>query len=411
MPTPVVYVLTHESNPDRQQKTTSFIALAITRSLGRRGIRVVRIHPNRLDRSLGSRYCSKVEICPDFYSSEEALVAFLLQLSARCAPQPRVLVPASDDCAYFLAKHRHRLEADYRIIGPPWSVMERLIDKRLQYESAQQLGVPIPETYFPASVHEVERIVPSLANYPYVIKPLVAHQWRRASMSGVSKGKKGFQVNTAAQLIERYSQIATADSNVMIQEVIGGRDDRLFTFLAYVNEQSVPVAYCIRKKIRQSPIDFGYCTLTVSCEDETVERQSIRLLQGIGFQGICGVEWKLDPRTSRYKLIEINGRAVNTTAISTACGVDIPYIAVTNDVPRVRGNGPRWRSGVKWINMAQDVWAAKELHDAGRLGWSDYLQSIRGKRVHAVFAPDDLRPFLGYFGEFLGSAIRGPLRR
>jgi len=350
-----------------------------------------------------------VEICPDFYSSEEALVAFLLDLSARSAPQPRVLLPASDDCAYFLAKHRHRLEADYRIIGPPWSVMERLIDKRLQYESAQRLGVPIPETYFPASVQEVERLAPSLANYPYVIKPLVAHQWRRASMSGVSKGKKGFQVNTAAQLIEYYRQIATADSNVMIQEVIGGRDDRLFTFLAYVNEQSVPVAYCIRKKIRQSPIDFGYCTLTVSCEDETVERQSIRLLQGIGFQGICGVEWKLDPRTQTYKLIEINARAVNTIGIAAACGVDIPYIAVLDNLGRAPKPITTWQEGVTWVNIVQDIWAARELHQAGHLSLRQWWDSIAGPTVDAVFSSGDPRPFLGYFAEFVGTALGGRL--
>src|SRR5688572_7516810 len=115
MPNPTVFVLTHESHPNRRRMATSFIALAITRSVGRKGIPVVRVHPNHLDSSLQSRYVKAVELCPDFYDSEAALVDFLLNISPKY-PEPRVLVPASDDCAYFLARHRDALATKYRIV-------------------------------------------------------------------------------------------------------------------------------------------------------------------------------------------------------------------------------------------------------------------------------------------------------
>ncbi|OHC71607.1 MAG: hypothetical protein A2045_17005 [Rhodocyclales bacterium GWA2_65_20] len=394
------FVLTHESDPRRKDKSMSVIALAITRSLGRKGVPVVRIHPNRLDRSLSSRYCTRVEISPDFYASEEGLLAFLLALKDRYAGT-LLLIPASDDCAYFVAKYHAALSRVFEVVAPGMAVMANIIDKKAQYEQAQSLGIPIPETYFPAALEDVKQLAPQLTNYPYVIKPLVAHAWRRAAMKCISHGKKGFAVHNAQELISRYAAIAQGDRNVMIQEVIGGADERLFTFLSYFDAQSRPVGYCIRKKIRQSPIDFGYCTMTVSCHDEIVAEQSIRLLQGLGFHGISGVEWKLDPHTGIYKLIEVNPRAVNTIAIAAACGVDLPYLAFQDKIGAGAAPVTEWRDGVKWIYLEPDIWAARELHRRGKLSWRAWWQSLAGTSVDAVYAADDIRPFAGYFLGFL----------
>jgi predicted ATP-grasp superfamily ATP-dependent carboligase len=215
-------------------------------------------------------------------------------------------------------------------------------------------------------------------------------------MNGVSQGKKGFAVQTPKELLAHYETISKGDKNVMIQEVIGGADDRLFTFLSYFNAQSQPIGYCIRKKLRQLPVDFGYCTMTVSCHDEVVERQSIALLQGLGFHGISGVEWKLDPLTAQYKLIEVNPRAVNTTAIAAACGVDLPYIAFRDTIDGGEKRASEWVDGIKWIDFEQDFWAARELHQRGQLSLAEWLQSLAGKKVDAVYASDDIRPFAGY---------------
>lgn len=396
MPNETAFVLTHESDPQRTAKATSLIALALTRSLGRQGIPVVRVHPNRLDRSLASRYCSAVEVSPDFYASEAALLDFLLALPQRYDGL-RVLIPGSDDCAGFVARHHAELSAAFAVVAPPWPVMETILDKQLQYEKAQALGIPIPETYFPGSLEEVAQLAPELANYPYVIKPLVAHSWRRAAMKGVSQGKKGFAVRNAEELLGRYEEIARGDSRIMIQEVIGGADDQLYTFLSCFDAGSQPLGYCIRKKQRQLPIDFGYCTMTETCHDETVREQSLRLLAGLGFQGISGVEWKCDPQSGIYKLIEINPRAVNTTAIAAACGVNLALIAFRDKAGVPMTPVTEWADGIKWVNFEQDVWAGRALNAAGRLSWRDWWRSLSGRKVDAILALDDLRPGTGHY--------------
>ncbi len=387
------FVMTHESDPGRTQKSLSVQALTLTRALGRRGVSVVRIHPNRMDIGLSSRYCAAVEVCPDFYLSEERLVEYLEQLSERY-PGKRVLIPASDDSALFLSRHWARLAAKYAIPAPNGKVMEKIIDKRLQYAAAEAVGVPIPETHYPASTAEAEALARTLRNFPYVIKPTVAHEWRLASMKRVSQGKKGLRVDTPEELASHYRRLGDRAGEVMLQEIIQGSDQSLFTFIGYLDADSKPLGYCVRSKIRQKPVDFGYCTLTVTCENQMVVDQSLKLLRGMRFHGIVGVEWKLDPRSNQYKLIEINSRAVNTIGIAPACGVDVPYIALCDAVGSPLEPVLRWRSGVKWVRLSQDVLAARTLYRRGQLTLPRWLWSLKGPRTHAVLAFDDLAPVL-----------------
>lgn len=410
-PPGTAFVITHESDPCRKTRSTSLIALAVTRSLGRRGVPVVRIHPNRLEHSLGSRYCTAVAVSPDMYEAESPLVGYLLELAA-AYEGPRVLIPASDDCAQFLGMHRDTLDSAYAVCAAAPAVTGLVMNKQRQYETAQRLGVPIPETYFPKSTVEFEALLERLGNYPYVIKPLVAHRWRLASMKRVSKGRKALRADSPDELRRAYAALGDDQSRVMVQEVIGGRDEQLFTFLACVGESGEPLAYCVRSKIRQLPLDFGYCTMTVSCHDDTVVEQSLRLLRGIGFAGICGIEYKYDAATAEYKLIEINARPVNTIGLAAACGVDIPFIAycalADHDVRPVT----TWRDGVRWHRIWYDFLAVRELRARGGPGYGEWMRSLwGGDQVEAVFAWDDLKPVVRYFGGLFYEEFSAQMRK
>jgi D-aspartate ligase len=394
------FIITHEPDPNRRASSMSYIALALTRSLGRQGVRVVRVHPNRLDHSLRSRYCSEIALCPDMYTSGSALVEYLLELAERFEG-PRVLIPASDDCAEFLGACRTQLESRYFLCAATQPVMELLVNKRRQYEAAQRLGVPIPETYFPESRADVERLAAKIANYPYIIKPLVAHTWRLASMQRVSQGRKAITVRSPQQLLDAHAAMGTDFRDVMLQEVIGGRDEQLFTFLGYFRQDATPLAYCVRRKIRQLPVDFGYCTMTVSCHDERVVEQSLRLLKGVGFAGIGGVEYKFDAATGQYKLIEINPRPVNTIGLAPACGVDLPWIAYRDLVGEHVESVTNWKDGVKWYRGWADLLAVRRLKHQGGPTMLEWLRSLRGSRTEAAIALDDRRPGLHFYSQTL----------
>lgn len=305
------FIITHESDRTRtaQDKSMSIIALTLTRALGRQGIRVVRIHPNMFEHSLTSRYCSAIEICPDMYESEEALNQFLCELGSRY-PGEKILIPASDDCSMYIAQHEAVLQSHFVLLNPTAAAMSRMKNKKLQYELAQAAGVPIPETYFPSTEEDIVALAESAHNYPYVIKPLEAQKWRLDEFKDVANGQKAIKVYDKEQLLAEFRRIAPFDNQLMVQEIISGEDTNLYTFLAYCSHDKKPLAYCIRSKLRQSPIKFGYCCATISCHNDVVERQAKQMLQIADYTGIVGIEFKLDPKTQEYKLIEIKiGRA------------------------------------------------------------------------------------------------------
>ncbi len=395
-------VISHESDASRTAKdpSNSIIALTLTRALGRVGVKVVRVHPNLFEDSLSSRYCQAIEVSPDLYQSESDLTYFLIELGSRY-PGKKVLIPASDDCSQYIARNAEALCSAYTLLNPSAAAMERVGDKRRQYELATEVGVPIPETYFPENDQELIQIADHLNDFPYIIKPLEAQKWRLSQYANVSGGQKAITVNNRDELIEEYRRISADDSNLMVQEIITGKDEHLITFLGYCSTQQKPLAHCIRSKLRQSPVDFGYCTATVSCHNDVVEKYSRRLLRQSNYTGIVGIEFKFDPHTNDYKLIEINTRPVNTTGIAIGCGVNLPVIAYRDAIGLQQEPVTDWEDGVIWLRLSSDFAAARELRLRGRLTFPEWFKSLRGKRVHAIFAVDDPVPFIRFYARYI----------
>jgi predicted ATP-grasp superfamily ATP-dependent carboligase len=317
-----------------------------------------------------------------------------------------VLIPASDDCSLYMARHSERLETAFALMNPSAHTMEKLKDKRRQYELAAAADVPIPETYFPADEKDAAEIAGRISNYPYIIKPLEAQKWRLQRYENVAQGQKAIVVKDPEQLVAEYRRIAAHDSEIMIQEIIGGRDEHLLTLLGYCSADKKPLAHCIRSKLRQSPVDFGYCTATVSCHEETVEKYSQRLLESCGYNGIVGIEFKYDPLVHDYKLIEINTRPVNTLGLSIGAGVNLPLIGFRDVTGEAQEVVDDWQDGVIWIRLHNDFRAARELRRLGRLTYIEWLRSIRGKRVHAVLAFDDLAPWVQVYSRYVAMQLR-----
>jgi predicted ATP-grasp superfamily ATP-dependent carboligase len=402
------FVLTHRSTDDPHAWCASLQALAIARSLGRRGVRVVRLHPGTRELSLASRYCWRAEHCPNVHESEPALLRFLLDAAGKYEGV-RVLIPASDDTAWFLGRHREALGRSFRVVAPDADTVATIIDKRRQYEAARSLGIPIPATYYPHDLAEAQALARTLKRFPYIIKPNVAHRWRLARVRQRMRtpGTKAVVVRNAEELVAEYRAIARFDRDLMVQRVIGGPDSELYGFFGYFDRDSRPLGYCVRRKIRQLPLGFGYCTLIESCREDRVVSQSVHLLQGLGFHGIVGVEWKRDPDTGEPLLLEVNARATNTTALPPACGVDLPAIAFADAIGEQVAPVTQWRAGVKWVWLAEDVWAARALG----LGPLEWLRSLRGEKVGAVYAADDLRPALLEAAAFVRATLGRRLRR
>jgi predicted ATP-grasp superfamily ATP-dependent carboligase len=122
-------------------------------------------------------------------------------------------------------------------------------------------------------------------------------------------------------------------------------------------------------------------------------RPSERLLRELAFTGLIELEYKLDPRDHRFKLLDMNPRVWGWHTLCGRAGVDFPYLlwlhACGASLPRTVQ-----KDGVSWLRLSTDTPTAVREMLGGRLSVREYLRTLRGPRESAIFARDDPLPGL-----------------
>jgi predicted ATP-grasp superfamily ATP-dependent carboligase len=386
-------ILSGNLGDDAAKRSLNENALALTRSLGRRGVPVYRFHPNRSLIDLSSRYCTHIP-CSNLYDDPEALADELVEFARSRGVRP-VLFPSSDGSAQFIADHEHKLKTHFALTTPSAECISNTQNKRRLIETADAAGIPIPKTHFPTSPDELPGISEAI-DYPVIVKPLYSPDWKRPEVIKAIGRAKAIQVESTVALIELSRQLLALSSEFMVQEIVPGPTENLRTFLGCVDRDGRALTGCVRKKLRQFPPGFGYCTLTESVTDPEVFELSIKLFRALGYTGIGCAEFKLDPRDGKPRLIEINTRAVRTSALAIAAGSDFPWIAYLDAItPDGVPQDLDYQVPVRWIHLRDELWAASSKIMKGELSPIDWVKGFRGKRlVVAEFARDDVVPGL-----------------
>jgi predicted ATP-grasp superfamily ATP-dependent carboligase len=354
--------------------------LAAIRSLGRTGAPVLAVDHRPWALGLRSRYAVHVQT-PDPGSDENGFVAALAELGdALVSPAP--IFPTHDEGLNAVARGQRELGERFLYPFPPWDELERIQDKRTQLERAEAAGIDVPRTGHPRSAAEAVALADDVG-YPVLVKPADPIEFKRRHR------RQAFRCETRAELEAAYAQAEPHEP--MVQELIPGGDDALYTLGSYLDASGRPLGVFSGRKLRQTPRLVGTCRVGEAVWVQEVVDAGLRLLAAFGFRGLSQVEFKRDPRDGRYKLMEINPRLFQWHGLAAACGVDLPRLAYHDllGLPcppaTMNGGGRRWAITF----MA---------------GEGPALQ--RPPYVDAVFAHDDLRPAAVYAARVLRSLVR-----
>jgi D-aspartate ligase len=363
----------------------SYRALAVVRSLGRRGVpvRVVRSDEHALASS--SRYAGPRLQWPEG-ASDDARVDYLTRLADSEGLRDWVLIPTHDEEAALVARNHDVLARCYRLTTPPWETLRAAYDKRRTHEVAAQLGIPQPWTIFPAGTADLTR---AAGRFPVIIKPAYKEQANRLTVD------KAWRADDPAALRRRYLEACDLvdPSILMVQELVPGDGAAQLSFAALCTNGEVLASLSARRG-RQFPMDFGRASSHVeTIADPGLERDARRLLAAMRFTGLVEAEFKRDERTGQNRLLDVNPRPWGWQSLCGRAGVDFPYLlwrmASGAAVPPVRA-----LPGVRWVRMTTDLLAVAGEVRAGRLSARAYLRSLRRPLEFAVFAPDDPLPSL-----------------
>ncbi len=373
------------------------MGLDIARSLAKRGVRVLGLDHDPGVPGRHSR-CLEFTRCPDPNEDEEGFVAFLIRFAdgLRCKP---VLFPLSDRHALVCSAHRDSLRGHYEFVMPDHRTMVALATKDGLLAAAREFGIPAPRTVPVAGPDELKALAPSLS-FPVLLKPTESTYWQaspvaRALRSGLLAGQPKVRVcRDAGELLEEYRRIAAYDNRLLVQEVVPGEDDRLAYFCFYLDRGSRPLGFFAGRKCRVLPTGFGSASFVRGLIDPRLNELSFRLLSGTRYQGLGGIEFKMDPRDGEYKLIEFNTRFGMWDGLAERGGVDLAGIAYDDALGRRVEPRLAYRDDVAWIDCQRDFRAFLEYRRRGRLSLGGWRRSLKGRKMWAIYSREDWRPGL-----------------
>lgn len=363
---------------------SDFKALGVIRSLGRRGIAcaVVDDLPRSawFSRYVGQRFrWSGAMWGPAF-------VDFLLGLG-RHRFRDWVLLPMQDEVVEVVAREHHALSSVYRLVTQEWETIRWAHDKRLAYAVAEEVGVPVPRTWYPADADELGRMD---IRYPAIIKPAISIGLQYAI------GRKLIPVRTREELLDGYAVVEgiISPTTVMVQETIPGDGRSQYSVAGFCKDGRL-VAAMTARRTRQYPADYGVSSTFVEAVPVPgLLEVAQRMVRRLRLSGMVELEFKHDRRDGDDKLLDINVRPWGWHTLCIACGLDFPYMQYRDalgeplDAVSVR-YGPRWR------RLITDVPAALQEIASGVLTPAGYLRSLPGRTVPSVLDPRDPLPVVG----------------
>jgi D-aspartate ligase len=361
-----------------------FHGLGIMRSLGRRGVPLCVVDD---EYSIGrfSKYATFTMRSPNLRKEKET-VDFLIAMGRRMNLQGWVLFPTRDEHVAAFSRHKQALSEVFRVPTPDWEVTKWAWNKWNTYSLAQKLDIPIPHTWCPRSMEDIEKID---AEFPLAIKPAVKEDFFYATKS------KAWRAENRAQLRDLFQKasIHSGPNEVLVQEIIPGDGTRQFSSCIFMKNGAV-LGSMEAQRWRQHPPEFGRAaTFVESLDLPVVVEPTLKFLRAINYYGLAEVEYKLDPRDGKYKLLDVNARTWGFHALGSPAGVDFSYLLYADQVGEPVKTC-RGRSGVGWIRMVTDVPTSLGDICAGRLAPKAYWRSLMDFKIESVFSSEDLLPSL-----------------
>jgi predicted ATP-grasp superfamily ATP-dependent carboligase len=292
-------------------------ALAVTRSLARRGCRVMVTASEAPSLAASSKFCSQGYTVPDPLREGGRYVAAIQEIVAK--EKIDVVVPVTDVSTHLLNRIRGQFPPGLALACPGADKMAAVSDKLALFQLAEKLNVPTPQAFYLAGSEDLAGVIGQITEYPVVVKPALS---RTPVKDGFLPG--GIRYANSREELERlYATVPVLRYPSMIQEKIVGPGTGLFTL--YDSDRHL--ALFSHRRLREKPPSGGVSVVSESVPlDEEMVEHARRLLSAVGWEGVAMVEFKRDQRDGKAKLMEINGRFWGTLQLAIGCGVDFPVL-------------------------------------------------------------------------------------
>jgi len=307
--------------------------LSVVRSLGRSGREVVVTDSRRSPLSAYSRYCSHFALTPSPKDEPEEFLSQLAETVRRFAID--AVIPMDDWECDLLSLSERRVRFGCRIMMPSQEAYERARNKDKTIQLACELGLRVPKSVLLTEPDAIKQVVAEIG-FPLVVKP------------AKSSGSRGFMLAQDEKTMLTIPELMARFGPIVAQEFIPKGGSIGVSYL--MNDGDLRALFSHRRLV-EYPESGGPSVVRVSIRHREAEAEGQRLLESMRWHGVAMVEFRIDSRTSKPVLMEINPRFWGSLPLAIASGVDFPSLLCDmyehGDAQKVLD----YATGVKCVNL------------------------------------------------------------
>ncbi|MCG8604776.1 ATP-grasp domain-containing protein [bacterium] len=322
-------------------------AIAIIRSLGGKGYRVIAADSSHRSLGFRSRHAHEKVVYPTPEQHPDEFCNFMLETVASRGVD--LIIPVTDLTIQPLSRVRHQFEQKIKLAIPENELLAQVTDKDRTVQLARKLGVPVPQTFTVNTAQEALQQAESLG-WPVVLKP----QMSRLLRDGEKIEKFSVTYAGGPEDLEEKMKELEGRCSVLLQRYLKGAGHGVELLM----RDGQPIAAFQHLRLREVPITGG-----PSCYRESVKLHedlydySVRILGELRWTGLAMVEFKVGD--DRAELMEINGRVWGSLPLAVSSGVDFPalltevYLNGKDAIPTNLDSN--YRVGLKCRDLGRDL--------------------------------------------------------
>ena len=291
-----------------------------------------------------------------------------------------VIIPFTEYSARILAHHKKELNSCGHIVVNEQEVFDHAQDKNYVMRVCMENNVPCPRTFF--DINTKEKLLQNSLPFPIIFKP------RRGF------GAHGFsKIKDQSALLDYVSKHQVNYSDLVVQECLPV-DSLIGSANLFIDKKGEIKSSFLYHSARIYPLDGGSGILNITFNRADAQETCARLVKLLHLRGPVGIDFMIDPRDNKVKIIEVNVRPLACAKVGFLAGVDVarqilediyapavtPMMDYQTDI-RVR------RSQMDW------VWFLKSpLRFKAKPSWFD-----RKNTTDQLFSWSDPGPWLAFF--------------
>ena len=312
------------------------IGLTAVRELGARGVPV--IAHGRSNRALGrfSRYTAEFVLETRPLAQWLPGFAAARGLSGVMAVSEGLLIELSA-LQGTLPGAAHSQLGDCRVLSPDAAALNRVLDKPQTFAAAERLGIAVPQSWQPVTAQDHAARAARLS-YPVAIKWADPNAVQGAlAVAGIALEKVEYAADAGQLLaiLRRYDALAAWP---LVQQYCPGYGLGQMLHMAH----GAATLRFQHRRLREFPPSGGVSSLCASVplgQHAPQMARSEALLLALGWHGPAMVEYRFDPETGTYWLMEINGRLWGSVPLAWHCGAHFAWESYRTSVLGERGPG------------------------------------------------------------------------